>query len=144
MPDQTLKSPVKLLTRTRIIKWCLKHWHVVDGKERHCRGPRYTLQVVTETLRDCREDTGHWRQGRVTTSTAQGRMLASHLLVTHSTHLAQQEAVSSYTASLLIQFVPKRFPLSGATGNQGDTSEQTPWLIPNTSYNLLWLMALPD
>ena len=59
MPDQTLKSPVKLLTRTRVIRWCLKHWHVVDGEE--------TLQGAKICLADGHEhfwtagNTGHWR-----------------------------------------------------------------------------------
>lgn len=89
MPDQTLKSPVKLLTPTRIIKRCLKHWHVVDGEET-LQGAKIHLAGGHKHFGTAGKTRGTGDRDVSPPPTAQGRDVASHLLVTHSTHLAQQ------------------------------------------------------
>ena len=122
MPDQTLKSPVKLLTRTRIIKRCLKHRHAVDGK-RCCRGPREPCRR-SRALLNCGQTPGTGETDVSPPPTAQGQNEASHPLITHSTHLAQlASCLRSYTASLLIQSVPEKVSTFSSYRESGDISQ---------------------
>lgn len=99
--------------------------------KRHCRVPKYTLQMITSTseLQGKRREPERW--GVSPPPTAQGQNVASHLHSTHSMLLAQQgSCLRSYTASLLIQSVPRKVSAFWNDRESGGYfTRQSPWLM---------------
>lgn len=62
---------MQLLTQTRIIKWCLRHWHVVDGEEA-LQGAKIHLADDHKHFWTAGETPGTGEMGRVTTSYGTG------------------------------------------------------------------------